>query len=138
MQPVTLNSLIASAIVNCPKQQVTFKTLKQITKNMFTHLTDKRVRTFVNNAPTNHDIEQAALSLGFQIKGNPTDKSKGDKAILDLRAKEDSLLKLSLSYYKNQLCPFWINEAIVVQAISYLVRDRDLTDKLTVTLDDIV
>ena len=101
MQPVTLNAIISTAMLTCPKSEVSFKTMKSITKNIWTHLSEKRVKTYVNNPPSNYDIEQAALSLGFSVKGHPNDKKKGDSAILNLSAKEDNLLKLSLSYYKN-------------------------------------
>ena len=62
--------------------------MKKITGNIYSHLVEfKRVKTYMNNAPTNYDIEQAALNLNMAIKGTPNDKAKGDKAIIDLTNK---------------------------------------------------
>lgn len=122
MEPATLNGLISTAISIYPKKEVSFKTLSEITTNLYKVIKSKRLKTFVDNPPNNFDIAEAALSLDFKIDGNPNDRKAGiaAKAVLKLDAKKDSLLQLSLSYYKNQLASFLLEESIVTHAVLYL------------------
>ena len=138
MQPATLSGIISTAILACPRKQVTFKTLKRTTANIFSAIKAKREHTFVSNPPNHYDIAEAALSLGFEIEGNPTDRARGNQAILKLDAKKDSLLTLSLSYYKNQLASFVLDEAIVAQAVTLLNSEAQQNQRLTLQLGDIV
>jgi hypothetical protein len=94
--------------------------LKEISSNLFKIIKSKRLKTFVDNPPLNYDIAEAALSLDFKIEGNPNDRKAGNKAVLKLDAKKNSLLQLSLSYYKNQLASFLLDESIVTHALCYL------------------
>lgn len=129
---------MATTLLTCPKEQVSFKSLNQITGNIFSHLNEtKRVVTYIPGPIQNYDIEQVALNLGFSVKGKPSDRKKGGLATVNLSKKEDNLLMLSMSYYKNQLSNFYVEETIVTHAISYLiVKNQD--EKPVVPLADVV
>lgn len=71
------------------------------------------------------------------MKGKPADRAKGGQAIVNLSAKEDDLLMLSMSYYKNQLSNFFVEETIVTHAVSYLM-DKMQDEKPVVPLADVV
>ena len=62
----------------------------------------KIIKTYLNGPPQNYDIEQAAVNLGFLVRGQPNDKRKGDEALFNLQEKENNLVMLSLAYYANR------------------------------------
>lgn len=97
-----MNSLISSALLYYPKQEVSFDTVKAITKNLYQYINEKGCKTYISVTPQNYDINQAVLNLGFKVRGNPLDKKTGGAAIINMKMKDDSELKtLALSYYGN-------------------------------------
>lgn len=77
-KPITMNLIISASLLYYPLNEITFKSIKIITKNIFKHIKNKKYKTYLNGPPQNYDIEQAALNLGFTINGYPNDKIKGD------------------------------------------------------------
>ena len=98
-----MNLIISSCLLYYPKNEITFKNIKIITRNIFIHIKNKKYKTYLNGPPQNFDIEQAALNLGFTINGQPNDKTKGDQALVNLDEKKNKLVMVSLEYYGNQL-----------------------------------
>jgi hypothetical protein len=52
-------------------------------------------------SPSNYDIQETVLNLGFTIRGKPMDKKQGDKAIVNIEEKDSLLQSLAMSYYAN-------------------------------------
>ena len=77
-----MNSVISTCLLYYPKDKATFKQLKEVTNEIYKHIKDKDLKTHISACPQNLDIKDAALSLGFAVKGNPTDRKKGDEAVL--------------------------------------------------------
>ena len=77
-----MNSVISTCLLYYPKDKATFKQLKEVTNEIYKHIKDKDLKTNMSACPQNLDIKDAALSLGFSVKGNPTDRKKGDEAVL--------------------------------------------------------
>lgn len=55
--------MISTAIAIYPKKQASFKTMKEVTSNLFKVIKSKRPKTFVDNPPNNYDIQEAALAF---------------------------------------------------------------------------
>lgn len=85
--------------------------------------------------PKNHDINLAALNLGFIVKGDPSDKKKGNAAIIDLKEKDSLLKQLSLVYYGNQLGVYFSIESMLGHAYTLISKK---TNNPIVDIDELV
>lgn len=122
-QPITMNSLISAALCHYPLPKMTIKYLKSSVKLTYDHILRKEYKTYISSPPQNHDINQAVLNLGFQIKGNPMDKKIGDQAIIDLSDKESNFISmLGLSYYANQFGVYFSLESIISHSANLLLK----------------
>ena len=72
-QPITMNALISTSLLHFPKQEISFKQAKTITLNLHKYITDRQLLNYISATPQNYDFMQAALNLGFAVKGNPLD-----------------------------------------------------------------
>jgi hypothetical protein len=77
-QPVTMNSLISTSILYKPNSKATFGEIKSFSKQIYRMCKYKGLKTYISNSPSNYDINQAVLNLGFKVKGKPNDKKVGD------------------------------------------------------------
>ena len=50
-QPVTMNSLISSSLMYYPNQEISFKNIKTITKNVYNYILDKDIKHYCAAAP---------------------------------------------------------------------------------------
>lgn len=82
-----MNLIVSASLLYFPKNEITFKNIKIITRNIFNHIKNKKYKTYLNGPPQSFDIEQAALNLGFTISGKPNDKILGNQALVNLEKK---------------------------------------------------
>ena len=68
-----------------------FLTIKVTTKKIYDYMLAKGCKTYISTTPSNYDIQETVLNLGFTVKGKPMDKKLGDKAIINI-SDNDSLL----------------------------------------------
>ena len=78
----------------------------------------------MNNSPTSYDIWKASTNLNFKVKGKPADRRQADNAIVVLGSQIDTLDRLALAYYSNQLAAHFCLESIFITAINYLDQIR--------------
>lgn len=119
-QPITMNSIIASSLLYFPRDEIRFKDIKISTSNIYNYVLEKEHKSYVSTQPQNYDINQAALNLGFKVKGNPADRKKGNDASIDVKEKGSLLKQMTLVYYANQLGVYFSTESIVAHAYSFL------------------
>ena len=50
-QPITMNSLISSSLMYYPNQEISFKNIKTITKNVYNYILDKDIKHYCAAAP---------------------------------------------------------------------------------------
>ena len=80
-----MNPVIASCLQNSKKQEITIEQIKKATNNIYAYVKEQQLKSFISVTPQNYDIKEAALSMNFSIQGNPMDKLKGEKAIINLK-----------------------------------------------------
>lgn len=51
-----MNALISSSFMHYPKQEITFKDTKVITKNLYVYIKDRGFKTYISATPQNFDI----------------------------------------------------------------------------------
>jgi hypothetical protein len=87
-----MNSLISTSILFSPSQvESDFLSIKVTTKKLYDYIRAKGCKTYISASPSNYDIQETVLNLGFTVKGKPMDKKLGDKAIVNI-SENDSLL----------------------------------------------
>lgn len=121
-QPITMNSLIAATLMYYPREEIRFKDIKISTSLIYDYIMERGYKTYISTQPQNYDINQAALNLGFTVKGNPTDRKKGDEAVVNIKEKGALLKQMTLVYYGNQLGVYFSMESIICHAYSYLTQ----------------
>ena len=128
-QPITMNSLISSSLMYYPNQEISFKNIKTITKNIYNYILDKDIKHYCAAAPQNYEINQTVLSLGFNVKGNPIDRKRGDDAIVNLKEKNSLTKMLSMSYYSNQIGAYFSSESIIIHAMGLIIRKNEKSQR---------
>ena len=96
---------------------------------------DKGNKSYISTLPKNYDINLTALNLGFKVNGDPSDRKKGDAAIIDLKEKDSILKQLSLVYYGNQLVVYFSIESMLGHAYTLISKK---TNNPIVAIDDLV
>ena len=130
-QPITMNALISTSLLYNPKQEISFKHAIKITKNLYDYIHHKQFKTYVSATPRHYDFQQAALNLGFIVKGKPLDRKLGDEAIINMAERNQLLKMLSLSYYGNQLGVYFAAESMVFHSIS-LINKKSKSDEIDI------
>jgi len=77
-QPITMNSLISAALLIHRHPTVKFKSIKQTCAYLYDYIQERQYKCYISTYPQYYDINEAALSLGFKVVGNPADKNKAD------------------------------------------------------------
>ena len=117
-----MNSLISTSILFNPLQEVDFLSIKVTTKKMYDYIRLKNCKTYISASPSNYDIQETVLNLGFKVKGKPMDKKTGDKAIVNIEEKDSLLQSLAMSYYANQIAVNFSVESIIAHSFNYLSK----------------
>ena len=120
-QPITMNSLVVSALMYYPKNEITIGAVKKSSKAIYDLAQEKEIKIYVSAEPQNFEINQAVLNLGFEVKGDPLNKKTGDASIVSLQERDTMLKRLSLGYYVNHLVVCFSNESILSHAYSLAV-----------------
>ena len=50
-QPITMNSMISACFLYYPGNEISFKYIKVITRNIYRHIKNKKYKTYVNGPP---------------------------------------------------------------------------------------
>ena len=79
-----MNSIIASSLYFSPNQDISFKNIKIACANLYNHILKKQYKNYIANQPKNYDINLAVQHLGFEVKGEPLHKARGDQAVVKL------------------------------------------------------
>jgi len=84
-QPITMNSLISTSLFYQPEQQVTFNKIKGSIDMLYSYIQDSQLKNYISTTPSNYEINNAALNLGFKVIGNPEDRKKGGEAVVSMK-----------------------------------------------------
>jgi hypothetical protein len=90
--------MITSSLLYQTKSEISFKNIKETSKNIYEHILGRGYKTYCSASPENYDINLAVKHLGLKVVGKPLDKHKGDEAKV-LLAQENNVL--ALAYYSN-------------------------------------
>ena len=101
---------------------MTLGQVKDMSDQIFKYIKTKKCKTYLSGPPNNFAIKEAALNLGFNIKGNPMDKRQGHKATIKIIDKFVALKRLSLSYYSMPIGVALCNDSIVAYSLYYLKK----------------
>lgn len=116
-----MNAIVSSCFLfKSHKKEISLGNVKIMTDKIYQYLNQKKCKTFVSGAPQNNVIGEAALNLGFKIKGNHQDRRQGHKAVIFLQDNIDLLKELSLSYYSMPIGVALCNESIIAYSLLYL------------------
>ena len=117
-----MNSLISTSILFNPLEEADFLSIRVTTKKMYDYIRLKNCKTYISSSPSNYDIQETVLNLGFTVKGKPLDKKLGDKAIVNIEERNSLLQSLAMSYYANQLAVNFSVESIIAHSFNYLSK----------------
>jgi hypothetical protein len=80
-EPITMNCMITTSLLyNKDAGEITFKSIKDTTHEVFEHILAKGYKTYCSARPENYDINLAVKHLGLKVIGMPLDKHKGNEA----------------------------------------------------------
>ena len=107
---------------------MSFGEISKSSGDIYKYITNRYLKTYMGAPPSNHDINEAALSLGFSVSGKPNDRKEGKNAMVSMVDQTGLVKRLSLSYYGNEIGVWFKAEAIIAHSISLgLLRSSKLT-----------
>jgi hypothetical protein len=89
---------------------------------LYSYIQGSQLKNYISTTPSNYEINNAALNLGFKVIGNPEDRKKGGEAIVNMKEQTSLLKTLSLAYYGNQLFVYFRREAFIAHSISLALQ----------------